>query len=96
MFEDDGDDNIIKLGLILIVTEAVILITFYFLATPIQMLLYGLITSVVDFVPEMNTYGWQTITIFNMMFAIAMILPIAWFLLRISRVESGYNIYRRW
>ena len=89
-----SDDNIIFLGVILIISEAVILISYFFLATPILLVLNGLVMGLTGYVPQMATYGTPTLVIFNVMYAVAFIIPIVWFFLKIAQVESGYQRYR--
>ena len=90
----DDSDNLIFLVVVLAIYEALILICYFFLSTPILTLLNGIVTLFSDSVSQMGTYGIPTLVIFNIMFAIAFIIPIVWFLVKIARVESGYMTRR--
>lgn len=87
-------DNIIFLGLVLAVYEGLIFMCYLFLSVPIMMLLNGIISLFTGSIPEMTTYGSPTLTFFNIMFAIAFIIPVIWFFVSIARVESGTQSFR--
>ena len=79
-------NNIIVAGIILIVYEAMILITYYVLSIPGVAILQGIIN--INSVPELATYGGISLTVFDMMFALAFMIPIVWFFVWIYR--TGY------
>jgi len=86
-------NSIIKAGVILAGYEFLMILMYFLLSTPIPTFINAVMdTEIVD---ELATYGSLGLNIFNLMFAIAFILPIVWFLLWCVREESTYY-YRRY
>lgn len=85
-------NNIIIAGVILIVYEALLLISYYILSVAFPPVLSGIITSGIT--PELATQGPITLTIFDYMFALAFLTPIFGFFVWIWRRESGHQFRR--
>jgi len=81
-------NSIIKAGVILAGYEFLMIIM-YFLLSPV---IPPFINAVMDteIVDELATYGSLGLNIFNLMFAVAFLLPIIWFVLWCVREEPVY------
>lgn len=92
--QQQQSSSIILAGIILLIYEAIVIICFYFLAPIVMIILYSIFNSQVtlDYGGAMYAQEFYVITV--MMFAIAFLIPLVWFILWVFRVESGYNVYR--
>jgi len=87
-------NSIIFAGILLVVYEAVIIMCFYFLAPAVMLILYSIFTSDITMANHGAVYSGEFYFVTNMMFAIAFLIPVVWFIVWVYRVESGYQIYR--
>jgi Sec-independent protein secretion pathway component TatC len=95
MFEQEQQTNsLIMAGLILLVYEAMVIICFYFLAPIVMIILYSIFNSQVTLDYGGAVYASEFYVITVMMFAIAFLIPLVWFILWVFRTESGYQIIR--
>ena len=85
-------DSIILAGIVLIIWEAVTIIVFYVLSTPILALLNAILGC--GTTPYLAMLGPEYVTVFYMIFAISFIIPIVWFFLWIFKREYGSSMYR--
>lgn len=86
-------NSILVAGIVLVVYETIILII-YFLAGSAVMDVLTAIFGISNVASQMGTYSPTILTVFNMMFAVAFLLPVAYFFVWIWRKEQGFQ-YRR-
>lgn len=86
-------NSIFLAGIILIVYEAIMLMIFFFLSDPILSVLEGIFAGTTN-IPEMSTFSPIILTVFNIIFAIAFIIPVIWFFVWIYQKEHGYQFRR--
>jgi hypothetical protein len=95
MFEQQQQTNsIILAGLILLVYETMVIICFYFLSPIVMIILYSIFNSQVTLDYGGAVYAQEFYIVTVMMFAIAFLIPLVWFVLWVFRTESGYQIIR--
>ena len=95
MFEGiDQTQSIIVAGFILVIYEAIVLMCFYFLAPPVMMILYGILGGFTTTIVP-TQYPQEIYTVCDMMFALAFLIPIIWFIIWVVKTESGYQIFGR-
>ena len=95
MFDDMPEtDSIIFLGIMLLIYETVMIITFYFLAPVVMLVLYSMFSSQIFIDNHGALYAGEFYWVTVAMFAIGMLIPIVWFVLKVIRVESGYATVR--
>ena len=87
-------ENIIKAGVILAVYEFLMLIMYFLLSKPIPVFINSVMNT--EIVPELETYGTLGLNIFNMMFGVAFIIPIVWFLIWCIREDPQQFMFRRY
>jgi Sec-independent protein secretion pathway component TatC len=94
MFEQESQINsIILAGIILIIYETMVLLCFYFLAPVVMMILYSIFNSEITIANHGAMYSGEFYFITTMMFAVAFLIPVVWFVLWVFRTESGYQIF---
>lgn len=86
----NNTNSIIVMGIALAVYELVIVMLYYFLSTPGLLVLWNIIELEKQTIPEAYTYGPPILSVFNMMFAVAFVIPIVLFIVWVYRQESGY------
>ena len=95
MFEQQQQTNsIIMAGLMLLIYEAMIIICFYFLSPIVMLILYSIFNSQITIDVGGAMYANEFYLVTVMMFAIAFLIPLVWFILWVFRTESGYNVIR--
>ena len=87
-------DSIIKAGVFLAVYEFLMLIMYFFLSKPIPTIINGVMNT--EIVPELATYGNLGLTIFNIMFAVAFLIPVIYFLIWCIREDPQNIVFRRY
>jgi len=85
-------NSILVAGIVLIVYEAVILIIYFVGGDAVLRVLNGIFD--LSPVPEMGTFSPIILTCFNMMFAVAFLLPVVWFFVWVYKKEHGYQFRR--
>lgn len=85
-------DSIIVAGILLIISEAIILIIFFVGGEAVLSVLQGIINLVTT--SEMATHSPLIITCFYLMFAIAFIVPPIYFFVWVARKEKGFQFRR--
>lgn len=86
------NDSIILAGIVLIIWEAIVVIMYFVLSNPIMTLLNAILGC--GTTPWLLILGPLYINVFDMIFAIAFITPIAWFFLWIFKKEYGSSTYK--
>lgn len=86
-------DSIIKAGVLLIMYEFLFGVTYFFLSNPIVTILNSVINT--NIVPELAIHGPLSLTVFDMIFAVAVLIPIVWFIAWVMREEPVVS-YKRY
>lgn len=89
-------DNIVRIGVIFIFYLFVVIMSYYVMSTPVNMLFDGF--DAADFgeaEDEMNTHLPNYRTAFTIAMAILLALPITWFVMKIFSREPDIYQYRR-
>lgn len=87
-------NNIIKAGVILAGYEFLMIVMYFFLSKPIPTIINSVMNT--EIVPELQTYGTLGLNIFNIMFGLAFLIPIIWFLIWCIREDPQNIFYRRY
>ena len=95
MLDQQQVNSIIFAGILLVVYESVVIMCFYFLAPAVMLILYSIFTSDITMANHGSMYSGEFYFVTNMMFALAFLIPVVWFIVWVYRVESGYQIYNR-
>lgn len=84
--------SIIMIAIILPIYEAIILIMWFFLSQPI----YDVLSAIISLgnTPQLTLYGGLNLTVLDMLFAIAFMIPIVWVFVWVFRKERRYNVGR--
>jgi membrane-bound ClpP family serine protease len=85
----DQTDSIILAGVVLVVYEAIMIMTFYFLAPVIVLILYSIFTGSSTLVSNINVYASEYYFIVKVLFAIGFLVPLVWFITWVFRIERG-------
>lgn len=94
MYEAANQTNsIILAGIVLMIYEAIIIITFYFLSPIVMMILYAIFTDPTTVAVNGSMYASEFYAVTVLMFAVAFLIPVVWFVLWVFRVESGYQVF---
>lgn len=87
-------ENIIKAGAVLAIYEFLMIVMYFFLSKPIPTFINAVMDT--EIVPELQTYGTLGLTVFNIMFGIAFLIPAIWFMIWIIREDPQNTVFRRW
>jgi len=85
--------SILIMGIVLIVFEAIILIIYFVAGDTVLQVLNG-IFGLSNNPSQMSTYSPLILTVFNVMFAVAFLIPVVWFFVVLYRKEHGYQFRR--